>query len=62
MREHPALGGRGVVNTNVACPLCAKEKRTTVGGFTPTLRKLEDGSDPRSFCHTHGYITEEEQR
>jgi hypothetical protein len=60
-RPGPRLGGREVDDTGTPCPLCAHDGRRTVGGDTPTLRRLADGSDPRLFCiGTHGYLTDDE--
>lgn len=60
-RSRPLLMGRGVVDTGIECPLCKVEGHKTVGGYVPSLRKLDDGSDERPFClGTHGYVTDAE--
>lgn len=57
----PILMGRGVVSTGIDCPLCKEAGHTNYGGRTPTLRKLDDGSDDRPFCMgLHGFISAEE--
>lgn len=58
-RDYPVLGGRGVIPTDLSCPLCARAGYRTNAGDVPKLRVLEN-SDGKPFCVMHGYITNED--
>jgi len=59
--EFPVIAGREVIDSGFSCPRCAAAAKRNVGGRTPTLRMLTDGSDERFFCVSlHGFISDTE--
>lgn len=60
-RVRPRLMGRGVVTTEIDCPLCRTASHLNYGGATPKLSHLAGSLDVRLFCiNRHGYVSDAE--